>query len=493
MDSSSSTDELAGFRLLHELGRGPSAVVYEATQVSLNRRVAFKLFEPGTVDAQRLRRLYWPEHPAAVSLYAAGVCERGPFLAMQLVHGTTLAQLRRPRAVRELLAHVAAALDAAHDAGSVHGGVRARNVLIDREGRALLTDFGLGDEDASQRTDREAFAGLVHEYTGAAFSEPLPRSCAEIAAAASPTGNRNRAWPIAAVAVAAAVALGVATRGGDEAQRVPAPLPGAKVLGSALGASGVESVDCDGRPASAGSSPCTVVQTALAGRRAVPDRGGVIRRWAVRGAQGEMALQVLRARGLSYYMVARSPFVRIADSGVHVLPANLPVRAGDLVGLELTPGASIGTRAVAGASTARWLAPLEVSVRPPDARLGFDRELLLRTEYTAGAKYRPAGQLSGADAARAPAGQVLRRYGLRPGLTAVVSRVRGEVVVDSYRAGRRVQRLPVAGLDPSGQLVSLGITTVRFGAPILRLEWRNPGGVVARLWTARRRSLAPLG
>src|SRR5690242_10120026 len=249
MDSSSSTDELAGFRLLRELGRGSSAVVYEATQVSLNRRVAFKLFAPGAIDANRLRRLYWPEHRSAVSLYAAGVCERGPFLAMALVHGTTLAELHRPRAVRALLAEVAGALDAAHDAGSVHGGVCARNVLVDCDGHALLTDFGLGDEDASQRTDREAFAALVHEYTGAAIPEPLPRSCAEIAAAAPPAGSRRAAWLAAAAAVAAAaiaVGVGLTTRGSGEPERVPAPLPGATVLGSTLGGSGVESVDCDG-------------------------------------------------------------------------------------------------------------------------------------------------------------------------------------------------------------------------------------------------------
>ena len=96
-------------------------------------------------------------------------------------------------------------------------------------------------------------------------------------------------------------------------------------------------------------------------------------------------------------------------------------------------------------------------------------------------------------AARASAGQALRRYEVRPGLTTVVGRVGGRVVIDAYRRGRRVQRLPITDLDPAGRLVSLAVTVVRFGEPILRLEWRNPRDVVDHLWTAGRRSLTPLG
>jgi hypothetical protein len=491
MDSRSSTDELAGFRLLHEIGRGPSAVVYEATQLSLNRRVAFKLFEPGAVDTERLRRLYWPEHRSAVSLYAAGVCERGPFLAMQLVRGTTLEEQRRPRAARALLADVAGALDAAHDAGSVHGAVCAHNVLVDRDARALLTDFGLGDEGASQRTDREAFAALAHEYAGVAVAAPLPGSCAEIVAAA-PRARRGHGALVAAVALAAALAVVIATRGGNDTTRVPAPLRGSTVLGSALPAGGVESVDCTGRPPNEGSAPCTVAQTGLAGRSAVPKRGGVIRRWAVRGARGEIALEVLRPRGLSYFMVARTSFVRIAGTGVHVLPANLPLRAGDLVALELTPGASVGTRAVPGATTARWFGPLEVSVRPPDNRSGFDRELMLRTEYAAGATYRPAGRLTGAAAEHAPAGRELGRYAVRPGLAVAVVRVGDRTFIDAYAGGRRVERLPIADLDPAGRLISLSVGPFRLGVPIVRLQWRNAGEVVSHTWSVHGRSLTPL-
>src|SRR5690242_16568637 len=94
--SSSSTElvpelgaELSGFRLERLIGHGRESVVFEATQLNLERRVAFKLI-PERPDGARLR---WPEHPHVVSLYAAGPCEYGYFVAMQLIRATSLAKL----------------------------------------------------------------------------------------------------------------------------------------------------------------------------------------------------------------------------------------------------------------------------------------------------------------------------------------------------------------------------------------------------------------
>src|SRR5215207_7673372 len=172
MSSSSSTElrEIAGFRLERELGRGRESVVFEATQVNLGRRVALKLM-PGAGSM----RLDWPHHPHVVSLYATGPCEDGRFVAMQLVRGRTLAELLeageldRQREL-DLLAGVASALDAAHRAGIAHGAVAAHNILVDERGRALLTDFGLGDGRPSVAGDRAAFAALVRDCVGL----PLP-------------------------------------------------------------------------------------------------------------------------------------------------------------------------------------------------------------------------------------------------------------------------------------------------------------------------------
>src|SRR5919197_1345492 len=141
--STSSTDvaaplepgiEIAGFRIERSIGRGRSAVVYEATQLELDRRVALKLFEFGSEAGTRLRTLRWPEHPNVVRMYAAGTSESGNFLALQLVRGSSLARLLdrgtpKRGLAQGVLADVAAALDAAHRTGYVHGAVNGKNVL----------------------------------------------------------------------------------------------------------------------------------------------------------------------------------------------------------------------------------------------------------------------------------------------------------------------------------------------------------------------------
>src|SRR5436190_13243872 len=152
-------DEVAGFRLERLIGHGQASVVFEATQTSLDRRVALKLL-PERPPGGLLR---WPEHPHVVSLYAAGPCEFGYFIAMQLVRGKSIDELSLSRTDRQrVLADVSGALDAAHRAGVVHGAVSARNVLVDRAGRGYLTDFGLGPPFATPESDRAALAELEH-------------------------------------------------------------------------------------------------------------------------------------------------------------------------------------------------------------------------------------------------------------------------------------------------------------------------------------------
>src|SRR5438477_10190088 len=98
---------LADFRLIREIGRGGMGVVYEATQISLGRRVALKVLPfAATLDARQLRRFENEARAAAqlhhsniVPVYAVG-CDRGVhYYAMQLIDGRTLAtrihELRR--------------------------------------------------------------------------------------------------------------------------------------------------------------------------------------------------------------------------------------------------------------------------------------------------------------------------------------------------------------------------------------------------------------
>ena len=122
---------IAGYRVERRLGSGGMGAVYEATQLSLDRVVALKVLSPTlSADAgfrERFRREAMLqaalEHPNIVPVYEAGESEAGLFMAMRLVEGTDLKRLSEggelePERVLVLLAHVAAALDAAHGAGS---------------------------------------------------------------------------------------------------------------------------------------------------------------------------------------------------------------------------------------------------------------------------------------------------------------------------------------------------------------------------------------
>src|SRR5262249_31075897 len=147
----------------------------------------------------------------------------------------------------------------------------ARNVLVDERGRAFVTDFGLGP--GSIEEDEAAFAALEQ---------------------AQPPRRRGRLLLLLPVAVLAGVLVLVLAGRGAGAARVP-PLPaGAQPLGSALSGGGVRSVDCEGQRPSGSSLGCTLLQIQLPDHELVAPSDGVIRDWVVRGAKGDLALQVLR-------------------------------------------------------------------------------------------------------------------------------------------------------------------------------------------------------
>lgn len=145
------------FRIDGVVGDGGMGVVYEATQLSLDRTVALKLvstaFSQDIAFRERFRRegrlQATLEHAHVIDVYAAGTSEHGLYLAMRLVRGPSLAALiGKPsltveRTVR-LLTQIASALDAAHDVGLIHRDLKPHNILIDeRRDHSYLADFGV--------------------------------------------------------------------------------------------------------------------------------------------------------------------------------------------------------------------------------------------------------------------------------------------------------------------------------------------------------------
>jgi len=154
------------YALLGELGRGGMGVVYRAWDVSLRRAAAIKMIlDVGRAGSTRSARFLREaaatarlRHPHIVAVHEVGEDRGRPFLVMDLVDGESLEdRLERegglpPRRSADLVAQLAEALEHAHAEGVVHRDVKPGNVMVDREGRAHLMDFGL----ARDRTDEDA-------------------------------------------------------------------------------------------------------------------------------------------------------------------------------------------------------------------------------------------------------------------------------------------------------------------------------------------------
>lgn len=148
--------DVAGYRIEALIARGGMGVVYEATHLGLDRRVALKVIARELADRDGFRERFLREsrlaarleHPAVVPVYDSREVDGELIVAMRLVKGGDLRRLidqegpLPPRRALNLLAQVADALDAAHAAGIVHRDVKPHNILVEGD-RAYLSDFGL--------------------------------------------------------------------------------------------------------------------------------------------------------------------------------------------------------------------------------------------------------------------------------------------------------------------------------------------------------------
>jgi tRNA A-37 threonylcarbamoyl transferase component Bud32 len=142
--------------VLECLGRGGMGVVYKARQPRLDRFVALKILarekekdprfaERFTREAQALARL---NHPNIVTIYDFGEADGLYYLLMEFVDGMSLRQLlqKRKLAPEEALTIVPAiceALQYAHQQGIVHRDIKPENILLDKQGRVKIADFGI--------------------------------------------------------------------------------------------------------------------------------------------------------------------------------------------------------------------------------------------------------------------------------------------------------------------------------------------------------------
>jgi serine/threonine protein kinase len=164
---------LGEFEIGRELGRGGMAAVFLAHEISLDRKVAIKVMSPGLLMGEGMVERFKHEaitiahlhHPNIVSVYSVRQAEGLHFFVMRYVQGRSLEHVvqragRLPLpVVRSILHQVGSALTYAHRSRVVHRDIKPGNILIDQDGNAVVTDFGIAK--AAERPSRTLTGALV--------------------------------------------------------------------------------------------------------------------------------------------------------------------------------------------------------------------------------------------------------------------------------------------------------------------------------------------
>ena len=148
--------ELGGYRIISQIGKGGMATVFKAYQPSLDRYVAIKVLPPYYAEQdetflkrfrQEAKAIASLRHPNILIVLDYGELERTTYLVMEFVEAGTLGgQMGKPMAPGQMagiVGQVAGALHYAHQEGVVHRDIKPSNILLPKPNWPLLTDFGL--------------------------------------------------------------------------------------------------------------------------------------------------------------------------------------------------------------------------------------------------------------------------------------------------------------------------------------------------------------
>ena len=192
------------FKVERRLSRGGLADVYQAVELNPPRPVALKVLPPGLGagpaaarfkhEAQMAMAL---NHPNIVPVYRVGLRPAGCFFALKLVEGRDLAAIIDAQGALPLpatlvvLRAATAALAYAHGRGTLHGALDGSSILVDRDGRVMVTDFGIA---RAVGDDRPASAGAPRfvapeQAAGGAAAPPNDQYCLGMVALLMLTGS----------------------------------------------------------------------------------------------------------------------------------------------------------------------------------------------------------------------------------------------------------------------------------------------------------------
>jgi serine/threonine protein kinase/alpha-tubulin suppressor-like RCC1 family protein/uncharacterized protein YjdB len=177
---------LGEFEIAGELGRGGMATVFLAHDIALDRKVAIKVMSPTLLSSGRgmadrfkreARTAAALSHPHIIPIYGVREAGRLLFFIMKYVQGRALDAIVKEhgalpiKMVQAILSQAGSALDYAHRHGVIHRDIKPANIMLDIEGWAVVTDFGIAKVTESQ--------GLT--VTGATIGTPTymsPEQCA---------------------------------------------------------------------------------------------------------------------------------------------------------------------------------------------------------------------------------------------------------------------------------------------------------------------------
>jgi serine/threonine-protein kinase len=179
------------------LGVGGMGIVYAVRDTALGRPVALKVLRSGNDAssngrlAREARTMAQLSHPNLVSVFELGEWEGRVYLAMELIDGLSLDGWRKARApgngeVLRVLLEAGRGLAAAHAAGVVHRDFKPGNILVGRDGRVWVTDFGLA---RAPRGEGPTSSSMVETQLGAIMGTPAYMSPEQLAG--EPTDARS--------------------------------------------------------------------------------------------------------------------------------------------------------------------------------------------------------------------------------------------------------------------------------------------------------------
>lgn len=169
--------QISGYRVLSELGRGGMGVVWRAVQESTGREVALKVMAARRFTCDRAYRRFEREvelasqleHPGIARVYDSGVHRGLYYYAMELVDGVPLDEYVRARKsgadeTLALVVDVCEAVQYAHQRGIIHRDLKPSNIIISRDGKIHVLDFGLAKD--VQKTSGDLTISLDSGWAG---------------------------------------------------------------------------------------------------------------------------------------------------------------------------------------------------------------------------------------------------------------------------------------------------------------------------------------